>query len=290
MKNNQDSQFLLIDSHSICHRAKHAMKGLSYKEMQTGVIFGFLNSVLELAEKFNTMQLIFAWDSKKSLRLEMYSGYKATKSVDKTDDEVVLERLSRPQFTEIRDEILPELGFVNSFLQPGYEADDIIADLVVNVSSPCTVVSRDNDLYQLLDHCNMYDIQAKSSVTKQGFKKTYGIEPSEWATVKSIAGCNTDTVEGIRGVGVITACKYLRGELKENTKAYQEIQSEEGQRIIERNRKLVTLPLKGVERFTIQRQLPLKWDRFFEMCVKYGFKSFVISKSDKWKTSFGMDQ
>ncbi len=31
---------LLIDADSICHQAKHSMKGFSYDEQEVGVIFG----------------------------------------------------------------------------------------------------------------------------------------------------------------------------------------------------------------------------------------------------------
>ena len=51
----------------------------------------------------------------------------------------------------------------------------------------------------------------------------YRIKPFEWHKVKAIAGCSSDNVKGVAGVGEITAIKYLKGELKKESKAHQNI-------------------------------------------------------------------
>ena len=51
-----------------------------------------------------------------------------------------------------RINIIPKMGFKNSFIRTGQEADDIIAQLTIDYPG-MTIVSNDKDLYQLLDNC-----------------------------------------------------------------------------------------------------------------------------------------
>jgi len=52
---------LILDSLSICHAAKHAMKSypLSKEEIRTEVIFIFLQKMLTLARRFDTDKFVF---------------------------------------------------------------------------------------------------------------------------------------------------------------------------------------------------------------------------------------
>ena len=47
---------LVIDATCICHIAKHSMKGLTWGDKETGVIFGFMQHILRLAKKFDANQ------------------------------------------------------------------------------------------------------------------------------------------------------------------------------------------------------------------------------------------
>lgn len=286
MQKSSKPKLILVDSHAVAHRAKHSMKGLSYDEKATGVIFGFLNTVLDLAEKFKTTKFIFAWDTRKNFRKEICSSYKS-KIYTKTPEQIELDQIARPQFITLRNEILPRIGFKNIFYVPGYEADDVIASIVKdNQQYQIIVSSKDQDLYQLLDFCHLYKFDNNGVYTKDHFVKEYKIQPSQWVQVKCLAGCNSDNVIGINGVGEKTAIKYIQGVLSHKTKVFDAIESEEGQRLVTNNQKIVSIPMDGVGSFEItQDQFDLK--QFISVCNELGFLSIINTrKLTRWNDVF----
>ena len=275
---------LLIDSNAVCHRARHAMKGsnLSVDEMRTEVIFSFMNQIYTLAQHFETNQFVFVWDSRESLRRKIYPDYKK-KRKEKTQEDIDFDNLTMPQFDRIRAEVLPALGFNNIFLKEGYEADDIIAALVMKHEGKFTIVSRDNDLYQLLHFADIYDPQTKKLQTKMTFFRQFGIGPGKWATVKSIAGCNSDNIRGVSRVGDSTAIKYLKGKLKPEAKTLMAIK--DSSKMIEFNMKLVKLPFAGLNgSFTLNSD-ELSSRKFLETFTKLGFRTF-LKEMPEWERLF----
>lgn len=275
----------LCDSHFLCHRAKYKMAGLTYHEMNTGVIFGFLNALLPIMEKFH--KVAFAWDSKKSVRRTLYyEGYKSDRGGEEESEETKrLNEIAIPQFYILRDKVLPEIGFRNLFLQVGYEADDIMASLVEDYSESydITIISKDNDLYQLLDRCSMWNPDDEKFFTEKTLMEKWGVPASLWVEVKKIAGCGGDCVPNVPKVKEQTAVKYLLGTLPKHHKTYQNIISQEGQEIIDRNEVLVSLPLEGTKSFELLDD-HLDFQSFLGVCSEYGFTSFVnTDKFDRWR-------
>ncbi len=240
--------WLVLDVSYLCHRAFHTMQDLSYHEKPTGVIFGFLKSISALKDEFQTDRIAFCFDSRHSLRREIYPPYKLKRRVDQTNKEKALKEELAIQICELRKRYLPKIGFNNVFCYRGYESDDIMAEIAR--ASECDeqiiLVTSDSDLLQCLSsNVMIYSPHKRRLLTDVWFTKEYGIHPDQWVMVKSIAGCITDEVEGIKGVGEVTALKHLKRELDKEGKAYQAIVSAEGKAIIARNRALVRLPYKG---------------------------------------------
>lgn len=279
---------IIFDSNYLCYLSKFALsQGLSYRGSKTEIIFGFLRHVNEVARQFETSKFVFAWDSHNSARREIYPEYKAKRHSNKSPEDKAGDQIAYTQFNELKDVVLPKMGFQNIFHKDRYESDDIIASLVLNnPGKRFVVVTNDSDLYQLLDHCNLYNISKKSLTTKIMFTREYGIEPSKWHLVKAIAGCSTDEVEGVEGVGEKTAIKYLNGLLKTGTKAAR---IESSKDIFQRNLALVTLPFDGVGTFTIKEQESFFEKDFINVCETYGFKSFLAPKYlQAWIKQFQM--
>jgi DNA polymerase-1 len=273
--------WLIIDTDYLCHRARWSMRDLSWKGAATGTIYGVLQTVLQLQERFQTDKVAFCFDSHVSKRQEIYPAYKANRKNRQplTAEEERFEKEFRRQVIKLRKEYLPEIGFRNIFWQSGYESDDLIARLAIDFTiSQCfpkgthyegVIVSADHDLYQCITgHVRFFNF--KGTMTLQRFKQEFGLIPSQWAVVKSIAGCSTDNVQGIKGVGEKTAVKYLRGLLKPTSKAFRAIEA--GKDIIKRNEKLTRLPLHGVDIPNLREDQVTKegWD---SVCHKLGFKS-----------------
>ena len=90
--------------------------------------------------------------------------------------------------------------------------------------------------------------------------------------MKALAGCSTDSVPGIKGVGEKTAIKYLKNELKESSKIYQRIISKEGWNIYKRNIELVKLPFTGTKIFKLKTD-KLSATGWKEVVEQLGMKS-----------------
>jgi len=264
------------------------MGELSFDEKSTGIIFGFLNQIFQLAKYFNYPRFIFAWDSKKSYRKDVYPDYKR-KDKKIAQDLLELLDISRPQFTTLRFQILPKIGFVNNFIQAGIEADDIIAIITKSILKPFEdhdqyiIVSVDNDLYQLLSpSVSMFNPKTKKLYTENDFIKEFRIRPYDWQNVKALAGCDGDNVKGISGVGIKTAIRWFKGELREGKKA-DTISALSTLKIYLANLPLVTLPY--------ERTLPVQlyedvfsFKCFEDVCLEYGLKSFLKKGNyEEWK-------
>jgi DNA polymerase-1 len=274
---------IIIDSNSVCHRARHTLGNLSFEEKKVGIIFGFLKQILAVSKRFNSRRFVFCWDSRSKERIKLSSVYKQNRRKEKSEEEEELDRIAYDQFDAIRKIILPTIGFRNIFIEDGYESDDIIAKIVKdNNIGNAVIVSADSDLYQLLsEKVSLLISNDKPLFTKSDFVDKFGIEPSLWAEVKAIAGCPSDNVIGIKGVGEKSAVKYLKDELKHGSKTYKAIRN--GEDLIEFNRKLVTLPFPGIRSFSLTND-DLSFDRFVSVCNKYGFNSFLSKESlSSWK-------
>ena len=195
---------------------------------------------------------MFAWDSRKRKRCKIFPAYKKKRIIEKSEDDIVLDKIAYPQFSTLRRIILPEIGFKNNFICTGYEGDDIIAKVVLDdgflfcPECDIIIVTRDSDMWQLIsDRVSIFDPQTKKMKTLKSFKKEYGIEPYQWAEVKAIGGCKGDEVPGVKGVAVGYAIQYLKGTLNDKGKLYGRIVS--NPKLIARNRQLVKLPFSGIK-------------------------------------------
>ncbi len=221
--------WLILDCNFLCHRLKHAMGGLSHDNSPTGVIYGFLKSIPLYQEKFDTPHIIFCWDSKTSKRKEIFPGYKSNR-VDRlnkmNNEEIIFETEFRYQMKMLRTKYLKMIGFRNVFCQKGYEADDLIGSICADLpeKDEAIILTSDQDLYQCLrPNVSIYDPNKRKRMTVQKFKKKYEIEPDRWAVMKAIAGCPSDNIPGLKGVGEKTAILFLTDKLKKTTKSFERI-------------------------------------------------------------------
>lgn len=270
---------LVIDSNFLCYRAMLSMMGLSHEEHGTGVIFGFLRELQKLSEDFEHPRFTFAWDSMKSFRRDAFPGYKKKPPIEDPEMEDII-RSGKPQFSEIRINVLPRLGFANNFIQLGLEADDIMAWITKDHAwefDHTYVVTADEDMFQILNtKVSIYNPREKKIYTANDFVEEKGIDPNMWHWVKAVAGCTSDKVPGIVGIGEKTAIKYLRCELGVSSKKYQDIKQFDPSF----NFSLVKLPHA---RSCPVQLVPdnLDFSKFEGLCLDYGFNSFL--KKDVYK-------
>lgn len=243
--------YLILDCNYLAYRAKYIFGDLSYAGSVTGVIYGFLRDVVNLMERFETRRVVFCWDSRYKKRREIFPDYKAHREQkEKTPEEEEFEKTFFQQIRALRKRHLPTIGFRNIFQQKGYEADDIIAAVCLYIIpdlSEGIIVTADQDLFQLIrKNIKWFNPRTGELITLGSFKKKFGIHPHKWAKVKAIAGCVSDNVPGIEGVGNKTAIKYVKNELSETSKKYTDIKRGWNS-IVLRNIRLVELPYAGIK-------------------------------------------
>lgn len=280
---------MIVDSHNLCHAVKHNTKNLSFKGSKTGVIYGFLRYLLTIQEVVDADEWLFAWDpgiNGTSVRKQIDPEYKAN-HIEKSAEDKHLNDIALPQFDIIRDEVLPALGFVNTVRVDGYEADDIIAQAAITLTSfKRVIVSRDQDLYQLLDDgVSIYNPIRKEYYSATLFRAEWGLHnPADWAAIKAIAGCSGDNVKGVKGVAEKTAIRYWNGLLKPGNKAYDAIEAA-GEQIMA-NWDLVALPQPNMPDCikTIGHSC-FQLSKFSNVAARYGMKS-LLQQPDRWKAAF----
>jgi DNA polymerase-1 len=219
------------------------------------VIYGFLKFVKYFHYKTCDDNYVFCFDSKTSKRKTIYPEYKGNRKKDKSEEE----RKARHEFIEqiknLRRQYLKSMGFKNVFVQKGYEADDIIASICKHKSrgDKFMIVSADEDLYQLLDRdTEIYLPQQNTFVTIHSFERKYHIQPRDWPEVKAIAGCSSDNIKGVNGVGETRAIEIVRDTMNKKTQSYRNYEISVDNGVIKRNLKLVKLPLKGTRKFQLR--------------------------------------
>lgn len=257
---------LLVDMNNLSMREAFAKAGLTHQGRPSGVIYGVLQQLRILTRRFPG-EICCCWDApRKTLhRRQFWSGYKANRE-GKEPSEAAQD--AYPQMIYLREKLLPRLGLPNQMLQSGFEADDLIGVLCKDLDK-AVIVSSDNDLYQLLGpRVSVYDLGKKGNYTWRQFQDDYGVLPGQWAQVKAIAGDTSDGIDGVAGVGIKTAVKYLKGiataKLTEKIKL--------AGTIIDRNYRLVRLPWPCCEPGQIQ-QSKLDEREFMKVCAEWGLRS-----------------
>ena len=209
----------MFDASWLAYRARYSMRDLCHEDMPTGVLFGFLEQMLATCQdpKVLSNKVAVFFDSKKSHRKREFPDYKK-KRQEKTPEEWEELKIMHSQLEILRTEILPAIGFP-VYRQTGFESDDLIATAAEYISTEgrnkrAIIISSDGDLYQCItDSVHFYNPMTGKYFDPTDFLESKGIVPEMWGEVKALAGCTSDSVPGIRGVGEITACKYLLNEL-----------------------------------------------------------------------------
>lgn len=245
--------YLLLDCNYLVWRAHYSTGHLSHKGTPTGSIFGFFKTINELQNRFATTRLVFCFDHGRSKRYKLSKKYKSNREL--TEEKIEVHK----QINALKFKYLKKVGYKNICYAKGYEADDIIASIAKNIKYPhhAIIVSADKDLMQLLDYdqrIQVYNPSSKKLYTHSMFMQEFGISPNRWAEVKAMAGCSSDNIEGIPGVGEKTAIKELTvgttGKVKDKIKKYNSNEKWKKKQI-----KLVTIPYKGCPVFKLKKDV-----------------------------------
>jgi len=273
-------RWLILDVHFLCHRAFHTMGRLEFEGERTGVTFGFLKSISFLKDELVSDRVVFCFESARLKRRDLMADYKRRRHTRVETESETLARLDlKLQIKLLRTKWLPMIGFKNLLCVPGYESDDLMASIAKHArpDEDVILVTSDSDMLQCLrPNVSMYDPTKRKLITDEKFKTAHGYAPDQWALVKAMAGCSTDGVPGIGGIGIATAEKIIKNELSLKSAAWRKYASIEGRKAIRKNLALVGLPFMDCP--NMREQLvhdeidERQWSR---VCAQLGFRSIA---------------
>jgi DNA polymerase-1 len=239
---------LLIDANSLIHRCFHALPPLTTPDGRPSqALYGVASILIKLWREEKPDYAAALFDRPEpTFRKEEYPAYKA-------------QRPPAPQtlISQIIEahELFLRFG-IETFEQPGFEADDLIATLTKKFSSHpdlrIMILTGDLDTLQLVEGDTVVVRTLKRGVTDtitynyDAVLGRYGLEPKQLIDYKALVGDPSDNVKGVPGIGPKTASRLLKQfgslkrlyekpdedkKLKEKLKSFQK-QAEQSQKLI----------------------------------------------------------
>lgn len=236
-----DKRLYLIDAYAMIFRGYFAFiknPRISTKGVNTSVIFGFTNSLIELIKRDRPTHLAVVFDvGKTNVRHEDFTEYKANRQ--DTPEPILI---AVPYIHRILEAMhIPILGV------EGYEADDVIGTIACKAEKQdynVFMVTPDKDFAQLVtDKIKIYKPGLKGGDIEilgvEEVKAKYEIsDPKQIIDYLGMMGDAVDNIPGLDGVGEKTAKKFiqefgsmenllanthtLKGKLKEKVEASAE--------------------------------------------------------------------
>ena len=214
-KEYQASPLLLIDGNNLLYRAAYGFpaKITNRKSENITTVFAFF-ALLRIAfrEIGYPLSPVICFDGEHALdsRRAILSSYKRNRINSRNpygDLPLVMESLFKLGLPVV----------VRDF----YEADDVIAQMVINHKSsrPVYILSSDKDFYQLLDkNVSILNTTRKAGerlINSEHILEKFGVPCDKWVYYRALMGDQADFISGISGVGPKTALKLLALEEEE---------------------------------------------------------------------------
>ena len=208
-----EKKLFLLDAMALIFRAHFAFSKnprINSKGLNTGVVLGFTNSLIEILNKEKPTHIGVAFDLPgPTFRHKMFEEYKA-------------QREEAPEDIKVGIPIVKEL--VKSFNIPilemsGFEADDVIGTLAKKASAngfEVYMMTPDKDYAQLVEeHVYLYKpAYMGNAVDVLGVPEVlakFDIDRVEQVTdILGLQGDASDNIPGIPGIGAKTAVKLLK--------------------------------------------------------------------------------
>ena len=204
-------KLVLIDGHSILHRAFYGVQDLTNAQgLHTNAIYGFLNIMFRFLEEEKPDFLAVAFDvHAPTFRHQMYEPYKGTR---------------KPMPEELREQVPVMKDVLRAMRvviveQEGLEADDILGTLAKKAQAKgmeVTLISGDRDLLQIADeHIKIRIPKTKMGKTEvedyypEDVQAAYQVMPLQFIDLKALMGDTADNIPGVPKVGQKTATELM---------------------------------------------------------------------------------
>lgn len=195
------TNYFIIDGMNLAHRSHNAnFEAQTGDGRPSGMIFGFLRTILSLKKKHRSYKFIVVWDHKPVHKYEINPEYKAGR--------IRLPSAVMKQLDDIQ-EFLKNCG-VDQCDKEEQEADDVIATLVEDLkrgdAGTILVYSNDKDLLQLVEDGKVVVYKPKVGLSPEKFydegavKEKFGVLPSELSSFRCFGGDTSDNLPGVARV------------------------------------------------------------------------------------------
>lgn len=278
----------IIDGNSYAYRFFYAIPPLTTKDgMEVHSVFGFFNMLNKLFKEKKPDYICIVFDSPApTFRHKIYEEYK-------------IQREKMPESLQNQIKIIKEIcekAGIQIFQCDGYEADDIIANLSVEISKKdikVMIMTNDKDMIQIVDdNIYIYKIgkDKETILTPQRIRDEYGINPTEIIDVLALMGDASDNIPGVKGIGEKTAIKLIT-QFKSVDNIFKRIDEVKPEKtrdsikksmdIVKLSRRLAVLDInEGISQkigFTLDKcdAKNLNRDVMEKQFLKYNFKSLI---------------
>lgn len=199
---------LVVDGSNLARRNYHGQNLTTTSGIRTGMIYGFINSLLAVQRDIKAGIVYVVWDTKtgSDYRKQLYPLYKANRGPiepDYLEDKELLEQL------------LNAMGVIQ-LTKEGAECDDIIG-FICQGSDSYYILSNDADFYQLIGDSVAVVHPEKGFIIpdpegrvpiKDG-AKTILLKPSQVIDYKALKGDSADNIPGAPGFGIGAAITFF---------------------------------------------------------------------------------
>lgn len=195
----------LIDTMAYVFRSFFGMRSMSAPDgTPINAVFGLGMTLQRFLSDYEPSMAVCCFDAgAKTFRSEMFPDYKANRGAP--PEELI------PQFDLCR-ELVGHMGFPVA-MTPGFEADDLIASLTVQLlkaGHEVVIVTGDKDLAQLLEPgVRIYNLAKAEWWGADDIPERMGVRASQVVDFLALTGDAVDNIPGVRGVGPKAATALL---------------------------------------------------------------------------------
>ncbi len=282
-----ETKFLLFDAHSIIFRSYYAFIKNPLRNSRgenTSGIFGFLNTIEKVKKRLTTDRICLAFDAPgETFRDYLFKEYKATRPPPPKDIPFQIEKVK---------EIVQYLG-IPFYEIEGYEADDLLATLAVNLKKfgVVYIVSSDKDMLQLIDkNIYVYDAYQDIIYDSSKVKEKFGVPPERISDYLALVGDTIDNIPGIPGIGPQRAKEILVKYPDLTAALAKEIKLKENEELLMLSKRLTALacnlPLKVNPQNLIAREPDL--ERLIPILIDLELHSFIRELGKRFKSEIAI--
>ena len=197
---------LLVDYNSLFRRALELSQvTLSWNDIPTNGVYGFIQQFCETVSAVEATRVIVCTDSRPYDRSKLFPEYKSKHIKSDIQHDIV-------KFNHSMVDEFINLLEIPYWKEKGLEADDLIAmccNLYHNEFDRIVIASSDSDLFQLLEHPNVYlrrRIKKKNILYgREEFRKEYNyMSVEDYIRYLSTVGTH-NAIPGIKGFGPVKA-------------------------------------------------------------------------------------